>query len=69
MIAVDSERKILLSNSEIKSEIYNKFDYEKWCENNIHSITKMINGENLENEDSYIDSEDIINFKKLLDIL
>ena len=64
MIAVDSERKILLSDTEIKSEICSTYDYNKWCENNIHSISEMINGENLENEDSYIKSEDLLTLQK-----
>ena len=64
MIAVDSERKILLSDTEIKSEICSTYDYNKWCENNIHSISEIINGENLENEDSYIKSEDLLTLQK-----
>ncbi|GIR28880.1 hypothetical protein CM15mP43_05040 [bacterium] len=64
MIAVDSGRKILLSDTEIKSEICSTYDYNKWCENNIHSISEMINGENLENEDSNIKSEDLLTLQK-----
>ena len=64
MIAIDTERKILLSNSEIKSEIYNKFDYEKWTSENFHSITKIVSS----NKESYskenIDSEKLLLLQK-----
>ena len=30
MLAIDSNRKILLSDTEIKSEISNSYDYQKW---------------------------------------
>ena len=53
-----------MSDTEIKSEICSTYDYNKWCENNIHSISEIINGENLENEDSYIKSEDLLTLQK-----
>ena len=64
MIAVDSERKILLSDTEIKSEICSTHDYNKWCENNIHSISEIIKSENIKNEGSQIKSEDLLTLQK-----
>ena len=64
MLAVDPDRKILLSDSEIKNEISKKFSYKDWVANNFHSVSEVINSEKYEIIGENIDSDNLIKLQK-----
>ena len=65
MLAIDSNRKILLSDTEIKEEISNSYDYQNWSEKNFHSLSEIIKNKKLSSFVEEISPEKLLNLQKV----